>query len=92
MEPDAEYRHEIHRLEAEVEQLQAIIDKLPKTADGVPMVPGMRVWRIGHQTALGEIVLDVSSRGVHLVGKSDLYETRALCSTKLAAEAAGREE
>ncbi len=24
--------------------LQAIVDKLPKTADGVPIVPGMRVY------------------------------------------------
>lgn len=30
---------------AEVERLQAIVDKLPKTADGVPVVPGMVVWK-----------------------------------------------
>ena len=28
----------------EIEGLQAIVDKLPKTADGVPVVPGMELW------------------------------------------------
>jgi len=28
----------------EIERLRAIVDKLPKTADGVPVVPGMDVW------------------------------------------------
>ena len=31
-------------LEDEIERLQAIVDKLPKTADGVPVVPGMAVF------------------------------------------------
>ena len=35
---------EILRLERENEKLQAIVDKLPKTADGVPMVPELRVF------------------------------------------------
>ena len=76
---------------AEIERLEAIIAKLPVTADGVPVVPGMRVWRIEHQTTLGESVLDVSLRGIHLVGKSDWYESRDVCSTREAAEAAGGE-
>lgn len=29
-----------------IEQQQAIIDRLPKTADGVPVVPGQRYWTI----------------------------------------------
>jgi len=29
---------------ADVERLQAIVDRLPKTADGVPLVPGMTVF------------------------------------------------
>jgi len=32
--------------EAEVERLRAIVAKLPKTADGVPVVPGMKLWEI----------------------------------------------
>ena len=35
-------RHpEIARLETEIADLRAVVDKLPKTADGVPVVPGM---------------------------------------------------
>ena len=33
------------RLGRERKRLQAIVDKLPKTADGVPIVPGRRVWQ-----------------------------------------------
>lgn len=76
----------------ELERLWAIVDNLPKTADGVPIVPGMGVWRIEHQTALGETVMDVSRLGVHLSGKSDLYFMRDVCSTREAAEAAGKEK
>ena len=36
-------------LERELEQHRAIVAKLPKTADGVPVVPGMMVWTFrGH--------------------------------------------
>lgn len=28
----------------EIERLQSIVDKLPKTADGVPVTPRMQVW------------------------------------------------
>lgn len=38
---DGEY---IQWLEAERERLEAIIDKLPKTADGVPVTPGLTVF------------------------------------------------
>lgn len=32
---------ELANLIAEVERLRALVDKLPKTADGVPVVPGV---------------------------------------------------
>jgi len=32
------------RLRAKVEWLEDIVDRLPKTADGVPLVPGMTVF------------------------------------------------
>lgn len=35
---------DIRRLLADRKADKAIIDKLPKTADGVPVVPGMKVW------------------------------------------------
>lgn len=31
-------------LPARVRELEAIVAKLPKTADGVPIVPGMKLW------------------------------------------------
>jgi len=34
----------IAELEAERDRLMDVVDKLPKTADGVPVVPGMHVW------------------------------------------------
>jgi len=30
----------------EIERLRAIMDRLPKTADGVPIVAGMELWRV----------------------------------------------
>ena len=35
------------KLKAEVKRLRAIVDKLPLTADGVPVVPGMEVVWLG---------------------------------------------
>ncbi len=50
-ERESAYMAEIDRLEGERDtlkrknrSLQAIIDTHPKTADGVPLVPGMVVW------------------------------------------------
>ena len=38
-----------------IERLTNIVAKLPKTADGVPVVPGMTlVWRSGPQGVIGE--------------------------------------
>lgn len=34
----------IHEAAALIEQQQAIINRLPKTADGVPITPGMQLW------------------------------------------------
>lgn len=40
--------HTHHRLlakrDAEIERLRATVDRLPKTADGVPVTPGMECW------------------------------------------------
>ena len=35
---------QIFRLNRRVEELEAIVKRLPRTADGVPIVPGMTVW------------------------------------------------
>lgn len=39
-----EQKDEIDRLAARIEELEAIVAKLTKTADGVTIVPGMTVW------------------------------------------------
>jgi hypothetical protein len=33
--------------QVEIERLRAIVDRLPKTADGVPVTPGMTLWGAG---------------------------------------------
>jgi hypothetical protein len=78
----------------EVERLVPIVDKLPKTADGVSVVPeqhiwwdgcGFRVWCVwGHSILLGEQL--PGGRTVRIkVASKDCY------STHKAAEAAGGE-
>jgi len=45
-ERNAEASDLLDRLEDDVLSLRAIVAKLPKTADGVPVVPGMKLWEI----------------------------------------------
>jgi len=37
----------LREMVAEVERLRAIVDKLPKYADGLPMLPGDEAWFVG---------------------------------------------
>ena len=62
----------------EAKRLQAIVDKLPKTADGVPVVPGMEVWDLSKPNSFPSKVNGVSAPGV------GWYECRY--STREAAE------
>jgi len=39
---------ELADAKAEIDRLRAIVAKLPTTADGVPVVPGMELWDKGH--------------------------------------------
>lgn len=50
---------------AEIEQLRAIVDRLPKTADGVPVVGGMEVWRARADAVIHRFVMitDVDTEG-----------------------------
>ena len=85
-----ELQTEAEEVLAEIERLKAIVDKLPKTADGVPVVPGMRVWRHDWQTALGETVSEIDGTNrVRLVGIGYMYHGQDISSTHAAAEAAG---
>lgn len=50
------------RLLSELTRLRAIVDKLPVTADGVPIVPGMKVWKLADGNfgeAYGEVVAGI---------------------------------
>ena len=67
----------------EIECLRAIVDKLPKTADGVPVVPGTRVWT---SRAGGEPVWWADAVLVPAIPWSDYWSTRE------AAEAAAKGE
>lgn len=73
---------------AEIKRLQAIVAKLPKTADGVPVVPGIDVW-VTHQErhepykctvfAVGNTALKVEVSETHKrtwVWQSACYSTR----------------
>jgi hypothetical protein len=73
---------------------QAIIDRLPKTADGVPVVPGMAAYSIQPPPAAPtvwdwEVVADDTTKLVSLEdGQGSSEFTCLLYSTRAAAEAA----
>ena len=74
-----------------IDRLQAIVDKLPKTADGVPITPGMTVWTKYWTGPRKELVDDlqvfVAEPTIWMNGEAD---TDQLYSTEAAArEAAG---
>ena len=80
----------------EIERLRAIVDKLPKTADGVPVVPGMTLY--SSQNICGafrkpEIVVSLEVYANHETSEwmDGHLEVELLYSTREAAEAAGGE-
>lgn len=85
---------EVANLIAEIRRLQAIVAKLPKTADGVPVVPGMEVHELYPS---GELFrLEVWWAGIHAYGfrfgqHNTQYDYRNCYSTREAAGAAGDE-
>jgi hypothetical protein len=81
---------------AQVERLRAIVDKLPKTADGVPVVPMMEVWFWNDADYIDSAHAYTFSQQRHKVPISILTEWGwvrvAHCySTREAVEAAGGE-
>ena len=80
-----EVQRDLRRIAGEIERLRAIVDKLPKTADGVPLVPGMEVWDL---TAPPQGPLSTPVRIV-TVFSNEWYEHRY--STRKAAESAGKD-
>ena len=41
--------------QAKIAELEDIVDKLPTTADGVPVVPGMEIWHPDGRTGTASI-------------------------------------
>ena len=75
--------------DAEIERLRATVDRLPKTADGVPVTPGMECW---YRSCGGRVVsFQISDWGDIATDWDDsgprYYSTRAA-----AREAAGGDE
>ena len=80
-----DWNMELRKAADEIDRMQAIVDRLPKTADGVPMYVGMKVWvRCENRPDVafrsftildidGQTVGDVFSR---LVKFEDCYSTR----------------
>jgi hypothetical protein len=74
-------------LTAAVRSALALIDKFPKTADGVPVLPGMVLW---YRSPAGIIPSEPVRNWADLVGYLD-DQGCVFYSTREAAEAAGGE-
>jgi len=62
---------------AELDRLRAMEDKLPKTADGVAVVPGMMVWyRTGHHVVHRTVEMRAQLRNMACMSVSGCYSTR----------------
>lgn len=80
---------------AEIKRLQAIVDKLPKTADGVPVVPGMVLYSSAFicgafrhpETVKGMCAYADPDTSGWMDGELDVHD---LYSTQEAAEAEGK--
>lgn len=87
-----EHKREIKKAmvaEAKVAELQAIVDRLPRTADGVPVTDGKVLWRIRHRVAVsGPFV--VCGEGENYYAKAyNCYSTR---EAALSAAASSKKE
>jgi hypothetical protein len=73
------YRDRIEQLTRECDEARAVIERLPKTADNVPIVLGMTVWAwLGHRVVNTEVYeLSLSHCGYdrHVFLHRDVYST-----------------
>ena len=83
-------RERVAEMQAEIERLRAIVDKLPKTADGVTVVPDIDdVWESPGEGMNKATRLSVLFHGQFHSGiRNNIHQ---LYSTREAAEAAGGE-
>ncbi len=91
-------------LKNQIARLQAIVDKLPKTMDGVPVIFGDFVWKkrggemltgtIGSDCELGRSMVDVCNADLPTADNDVTLEISECYSTREAAEAAqkGKED
>jgi len=84
--------NEIQSLEKKIERLRTVVDKLPKTADGVPIVPGMEVWLPGSYRYPGEVERDAYGVNPCVDWPEALYHPCQLYSSREAARAAAEDE
>jgi hypothetical protein len=82
---------------AEVERLRGVVDRLPKTKDGVPVTPGMLVYsvgRFGKNKTTTELLVESSrvnpdeNGNLRLIGSPFMAKPHWCYSTREAAEAA----
>jgi len=81
----------IHKMGCENKRLRAIVAKLPKTADGVPVVPGMMVYSDHGEWEVAGFRVDEEGKLAEIMSGGFGFDR--LCtgwySTREAAEAAG---
>lgn len=86
---------ESRKLKAEIEWLQAIVDKLLTTADGVPVLPGMNLWAVDLDGGVYQWLVEVVSTDGRLRGVfhhvSNECDASRCYSTREAAEEAKEE-
>jgi hypothetical protein len=79
------------RVVGELERLRAIVDRLPVTADGVPVAPGMTIYEPASK--YGAPVEPFVANAVYAFTDAPLHNIYRECySTREAAEAAAKEK
>lgn len=76
----------------EIERLQYIVDRLPKTADGAPIVPGMALWYRSPAGIIETPPLDTWAEIEGMIAEDEDYGPDTFYSTRAAAEAAESEK
>lgn len=87
-----------HAMEHRADRLQAIVDTLPNTADGVPVGLGMDVWMFDHANdgaiqclviRVTQLVAGLTFHGTDIGSRTTdkLYASRAACEAAEAARA-----
>lgn len=77
----------------ELERARVVIDTLPKTADGIAVTPGMKVWLLNDNSVIEcHSVFTVQFNGAASTNGKGISLPGACYSTREAAEAASKEQ